>query len=105
MNLLIVLGLAPWAEEVLFRRGLHATCLRAWDGAARRWAGVSRANLAVALTFGLAHALARDPWLGAAVVGPALVVGVVFERCGSVAPCVLLHAAFNGLWLAVAAAP
>ncbi|HSV69840.1 MAG TPA: JDVT-CTERM system glutamic-type intramembrane protease [Methylibium sp.] len=86
------LAVAPLLEEIVFRLGLH-------DALLKRWGPGWRANAAVALAFGVAHALLRSPGLGLGVLLPALVIGGVYERWRRLWPCVLLHAAFNGIWL------
>lgn len=66
--------------------------------------GVGRANLLTAIAFGACH-LAMEPGLWAALtVLPALAIGHLYERTRRLWPCVLLHLAFNGVWLLHAAA-
>ena len=92
-RLAVLLVLAPLAEETVFRAGLHESLLR-------RGLRPFTANLATALAFGLAHvAVQRD--LGALmVVAPALLLGVLYQRRRALAPCIVLHALMNALWLA-----
>lgn len=95
-----LLVLAPWLEEIVFRLGLHDALLRRWGGCrARLMAWPGRANLAVAVAFGLAHALAQGPWLGVGVLLPALIVGQLYETTHRLWPCVATHALFNLCWL------
>lgn len=93
---LVLLLLAPWAEETLLRGAVHATLLE-------RGMGALAANLASALLFGLLHGLARSWMLGALVVLPALAVGWLYGRTRRIAPCAALHATFNASWLAFGA--
>lgn len=89
---LVLLGLAPAAEEVVFRIGLHEALLRR---AVAPWL----ANAAVAVAFAVAH-LATRPWpAAAALLVPALAIGWVYQRTRQLAPCVALHAALNALWM------
>lgn len=93
-NLLLGVLIAPWAEEVFYRRELLT-----------RWQlrlGVDRAALASALLFAL---LLMRPWL----LLPACLLGMVnawlARRSGSLLPAIVAHAAFNllalplGWWL------
>ena len=92
--------LAPLMEELVFRGGLHTALQRGpWPAWLR---GAGRRNLAVASAFGLAHALTRSVVLGVATLPMALLVGWVFERTGRVRHCVMIHAACNATWFAVA---
>lgn len=91
---LLMVGVAPLLEEVVFRAGLQ-------DGLLRR--GV-RAPVAVGLTavaFAAAHALLRPgPWALATLL-PAWVLGELYQRTRRLAPCIALHAVFNAIWLGV----
>ncbi|MFM2054329.1 MAG: hypothetical protein RL456_2366 [Pseudomonadota bacterium] len=90
----MLLGVAPVAEEIVFRAGLQEGLLR------RGWGGPASV-LATAAAFGAAHLLARGGgWLAAATALPALALGAVYLRGRRVAPCVALHAAMNGAWMA-----
>lgn len=91
-----LLLIAPLAEEAVLRAGLH-------DALLRRALAPALANLACALLFGLAHALLRGQAAGLAVALPALAIGAVYGRARSLPDAVLLHAAFNAVWLAAAA--
>lgn len=92
---LVLLLLAPAAEEVVFRVGLHDALLH--NGVAPRLA-----NLLTALTFTVAHLLL----LGAnpqtvLVVFPALLIGAAYNRWQRVRICIAMHMAMNALWIAV----
>lgn len=87
-----LLVLAPVTEEIVFRLGLHQALLE-------RLTAKQGVNLAVACVFAAAHALVRQSWSGLAVVGPALLIGLVYERSRKLMPCVLLHAAMNAGWM------
>ena len=87
--------IAPLLEETVYR-GLLQTWLLSWLGADRRWAAVGLA----AAAFSLVHAP------GASGVGLAglfvlgLVLGVLYERTGSLLPCVVAHAGYNAATIA-----
>lgn len=89
----VLLVLAPWAEEVVFRLGLQENLLRRWPGHALA------AIVVTALVFGLAHALLRQDPMALAVAAPALLLGLLYGRWRLLWPCVALHAAMNALWL------
>lgn len=87
--------LAPWAEEAVFRRGLHEELLR------RRLRPAWRVLL-VASGFAGVHAW-HHGWAGAVgVLAPALLIGIDYERHRAWWRCVGLHAAMNVLWLSSA---
>ena len=89
-----VLVFAPILEEVVFRGGLHAALLRRSD----RWGHPIAAAAVTAAAFGVAH-LWSAPWGHAlAVMGPALLIGVVYHRTRSVGACVWVHMAMNAAW-------
>lgn len=91
-RLWLLIVLAPLVEELVFRSGLHEALLR-------RGVRNGRAIVLTAGTFALAHGLSRSWGLALAVCVPALVIGSVYARARRVGPCVLLHAAFNMVWL------
>lgn len=96
-RLAVLLVFAPLAEEVVFRAGLQEALLR---GGLRPLL----ANALTALTFGAAHVAVRGEAAALAVVGPALLIGAVYSRGRRLWPCVALHVALNGVWLAWALA-
>jgi membrane protease YdiL (CAAX protease family) len=102
-SLITLLVTAPLFEESFFRGVVHEGLL-GWGQ--RRIVGSSAAtwqfgvNVGVALLFGALHAWSRDPWTGAAVVFPALLIGLSYQRQRSVVSAIALHAAFNLVWLA-----
>lgn len=87
-----LLVLAPLAEEIVFRLGVQEALLRrglAWPAA----------NVLTAVAFALAH-LPTHPWAWSLLTFvPALALGALYARTRRLAPCVLLHAAMNGVWL------
>ncbi len=89
---LVLLLLAPAAEELVFRAGLHEALLR-------RAVTPALANAAVAVVFALAHMATRPFPAAATVILPALAIGWVYQRTRSVALCVALHATMNALWM------
>ena len=78
--------IAPLAEEIFFRGFLHA-------GLRSRW-GVPLGALLSSLIFGLVH-FAPGVFLGIFLMG--LVLAYLYERSGSLWPCILLHGAINSL--------
>ena len=89
----LLLVVAPLAEEMLFRAGLHEALLR-------RTVAPWLANIATALAFGLLHAALRGDAAALSVAIPALLIGAVYQRTRRLRHCVALHAAMNALWLA-----
>jgi uncharacterized protein len=101
----LMLALTVWhpiVEELLFRGAIQGQLLRhLW--ARVEWAGLSVANLATSAAFALAHLLYyAAPW-AVAVFLPSLVFGHFRDRHRSVYPGIVLHAAYNGCFLAAAA--
>lgn len=90
---------APLAEELVFRAGLQASLRRRLQSRLTDPAAAALAVLLAALAFAAAHAAAGSP-AGAWTLLPGLALGAVYERTRRLAPCVLLHAAFNTFWLA-----
>jgi len=86
VTFVIVAGLAPVAEEFIFRGLLFRICRRWWNGIA--------AAMVSGLVFGLAHG---EPWFlfGLATLG--LLLGIVFELTGTLAAPLLMHAIHNGI--------
>jgi uncharacterized protein len=88
----LIAGLAPVAEELFFRGFIFA-------GLRSRWA-LWPAALVSGLIFGLVHAPT-----GITTVVPLAALGValswLYDRTGSLWPCVMAHAINNGLALAV----
>ena len=78
--------IAPIAEECFFR-GVLQTLLR--NLTARPWLAV----LATALAFGVAHA--QQPQVIPTIAALGVLLGVSYERSGSLVTPVLLHALFN----------
>lgn len=94
-----LLLVAPLLEEIVFRAGLQDALARAW---AARADGAELANVVTAAAFALAHMAWQDAPLSALTLGPALVIGSVYQVHERLAPCVVLHALFNALWLLAA---
>lgn len=87
---------AIW-EEVLFRGTLQpAIASHPWG--AQRWLGIGSANLQTSLAFAAAHLWTQPAGLWPGYFAISLLLGTVRERTGSVAPCIVLHAAFNVAW-------
>ena len=94
---LVLLLVAPVAEEVVFRAGVHDELLH--NGAAP-WL----ANLLTALSFSVAHMLLLgvNPQT-ALVLLPALLIGAAYNRWRRLRICIALHMAMNAMWIAVQA--
>ena len=92
-RLWMLLALAPALEEVVFRYGVQEALLR--HGVAPL-----KSALLTATLFGLAHVLLRVDLNASAVAAPALLLGLVYARWQRLWPCVMLHSAMNGAWLA-----
>ena len=93
----VLVVIAPLAEEVVFRRGFQELLLA--RAGTRRSAGVM-ANVVTALAFAAAHAATRDLASAALVALPALLLGAAYQRWRRLDICVGMHAAFNAVWLA-----
>jgi membrane protease YdiL (CAAX protease family) len=88
-----LLVIAPLAEEIVFRLGLQEALLR-------RGLAPLAANVLTAVAFALAH-LPAHSWVWSMLTfAPALALGALYARKRQLAPCVVLHAAMNGVWLA-----
>jgi membrane protease YdiL (CAAX protease family) len=103
--ILLSLIFAPLVEEVVFRRGLHDELLRArrLAGWMASWGPAAHERICIVITavaFAAAHILSAPGWLAAATVLPALAIGALYNRRRRLAPCVLVHAVFNLVWLA-----
>ncbi|MFN3240936.1 MAG: lysostaphin resistance A-like protein [Planctomycetota bacterium] len=88
LHVLVIVGVAPLVEEIIFRGYLFA----AVENTLPKWG----AHLLVASLFGLAHGL--DHALPIAVL--ALVFGYLRQRQGSLLPSICAHALHNGLTVA-----
>ena len=82
---IIAVGLAPFAEEYLFRGLLYRALDRAWGG----W----RALVGSALFFTIYHQPLS--WLPVFLVGVA--TALVFKKTGRLAPSVVLHMVYNAV--------
>ena len=91
---LVLLLIAPVAEELVFRAGLHDVLLRI---SVAPWS----ANLLTALAFGAAHMLLLGVNPQTAFVWlPALLIGAAYNRWRRLSICIALHMAMNALWIA-----
>ncbi len=91
LSFVMIVILAPLAEELLFRGWIF--------GSLRARFSAGGAILATAILFALVH---MDPTgvYPIAVLAPGLVLSVIRERTGSVKGAVLAHALYNGIgWL------
>jgi len=94
--------LMPVLEEIVFRGGIQAALISK-PLFARRWGGVSLANLITSLLFAALHLVSQPPLWAALVFIPSLVFGWARDRYNAVLPCVLLHSVYNSgfVWLFV----
>ena len=86
----------PIIEELLFRGILQGQLVRTSWGK-RSWLHISAANLVASVLFVGLHMIKNPPLFAAAVFVPSLLFGYFRDRCNSVYPSILLHAAFNAL--------
>lgn len=97
LSMLAALMVAAVLEEVVFRAGLQQWLMeRSWG--ALRVSALTAANAASAAVFALAHGLSRSWLLALGVLGPALLLGWIYERRQSLATCMAVHALMNGAW-------
>lgn len=92
-HLLILLLLAPYLEEAVFRAGLQEALLQRWQ------VRPCLANVATACVFAFAHVVLRGDASTFSVVLPALLIGKIYQRTGRLRYCVAVHAAMNAVWL------
>lgn len=88
IHVLVIVGVAPLVEEIIFRGYLWASVERALP----KW-GV---HLIVATLFGLAHGLGHAVPIGVL----SLVFGYLRQQHGSLLPSICAHALHNGLTVA-----
>lgn len=93
--LLLLLVFAPVTEELVFRAGLLEGLLR------RGWRAGSAVALS-ALAFAAAHLVTQPVGWALAIVAPGVLLGALYARTRRVGPCIVLHAAMNGVWLLAA---
>jgi membrane protease YdiL (CAAX protease family) len=88
----------PLIEELLFRGVIQGQLRTTRPG---RWqkAGITGANLISSLFFVLAHTVNHSPLWAIAVFVPSLVFGFMRDRHDSIYPGLVLHCAYNGLYL------
>ncbi|HEY5806648.1 MAG TPA: type II CAAX endopeptidase family protein, partial [Povalibacter sp.] len=77
---------APVLEEMLFRGVILRSFLRQYSR--------TRAILASSVIFGLAH---LNVYQLATAFAIGIIAGWLYERCRSLWPCIVLHAAYNGI--------
>ncbi|HYD59313.1 MAG TPA: JDVT-CTERM system glutamic-type intramembrane protease [Noviherbaspirillum sp.] len=92
----------PLLEELLFRGAIQGR-LAALGWARHRLAGLSISNWLATILFALAHLVYHAPLWATSVILPSLVFGYFRERYDRVYPAILLHAIYNGSYLAIGA--
>lgn len=92
---LVLLLVAPVAEEIVFRAGVQ-------DEMLRRGLAPWVANFGTGVAFTAAHLLLLGVQPQTAlVILPALLIGAAYNRTRSLRICMALHMSFNALWIAV----
>ena len=86
----------PVVEEILFR-GILQGQLHKTRWGQRSWLGISAANVVTSILFAAIHLVKNPPLFALSVFVPSLLFGYFRDRCNSVYPPILLHAAFNAL--------
>jgi membrane protease YdiL (CAAX protease family) len=86
----------PVIEEVLFRGILQGQLYKTKWGH-HSWYGISAANVVTSVMFAAIHMVKNPPLFAASIFIPSLLFGYFRDRCHSVYPSILLHAAFNAL--------
>lgn len=95
---LMLLLWQPVIEELLFR-GIIQGAMEKTAAGRRSVAGLTAANLAASLLFAAAHLVNQTPAWAVLVFFPSLLFGYFRTRHAGIAAPVLLHAAYNGLYL------
>ena len=93
-----LLLISPVLEEAAFRGGLH-TLFLARAPRTVGVAGVSLANLLTSILFAATYVWFVSWVAGVAILVPSLALGWVFDRWGKLWPCILLHGAFNAIFM------
>jgi membrane protease YdiL (CAAX protease family) len=102
-HVLWMLAVAPVLEETVFRAGLQEELLR--NVRFRAGMGPFSANVLTALAFATAHVALHPSLISGLTTLPALVIGAIYQRQRSLAPCIGAHALFNAIWLLWAGMP
>lgn len=95
---LISLAVAPAVCEEFFFRGFLQNSVRQKTSA-------SKAILSTAILFGLFHVIVKDALMFERLIPSTLmgiILGILYERSGSVIPGMLLHVLHNGLLISIA---
>ena len=90
----------PILEEILFRGVVQGTLFhKSWGS--KYFAGLSAANWITSILFFSAHLLFQ-PWMWTiSVLIPSLVYGFFRDRYANIYPCIILHAFYNGGFVAI----
>ena len=99
----VLLVVAPWAEEAVFRAGVQESLVRQLSG--RIAAAPLVANVLASLAFAAVHVAIRGQAAAWAVLLPALLIGAVYQQQRRIGACVALHALCNLSWLLAGRAP
>lgn len=88
--------LSPLWEEIAFRGVLLEWLGRRMRGGFHLWrANITYANITVASAFAATHLLSQPPLNAIAIVIPAVIFGMVYEKYGSIVLCVVVHMSYN----------
>ena len=92
----------PLLEEIVFRGGLQGALLSRREFA-RRWNGLTLANVLTSLLFAAAHLLNQSLLWASLILVPSLVFGWARDRYARITPSVILHMVYNAgfVWLFV----
>ena len=99
-SLVKVLLLSPVLEELIFRGGVQTLLDRTVFGARLVVRGVTVGNVLTSALFAAAHLWVAPPALAAAIFLPSLVFGRLRQLYASLLPAMVVHAVYNGCYLA-----
>ena len=99
----VLVVVAPWAEEAVFRAGVQESLVRRLSGLIV--AAPLVANVLASLAFAAVHVAIRGQAAAWAVLLPALLIGAVYQQRRRIGACVALHAICNLSWLRAGGAP
>jgi len=99
-SLLIMVLVSPALEELVFRAGVQDALERRFGDGRARIGPISAGNVATSVLFAAAHLMVAPSWLAAATFVPSLVFGHAKTVYRTLWPAILLHAWYNGCYVA-----
>lgn len=84
--------IAPITEEIIFRGFLQKLIKEKFP--ARIWS-LTSANIFVSVIFASLHFASSANFYSLSVFFPSLIFGLLYDRNGSVIPCIVVHSIFN----------